>query len=462
MRRARVPLMLLLSMLAVIMQPATAGADSLTQLQARIAQAQQALKELAARRQGQQVQVEQLRSATDSSTAELRRIDQELLSTISKLNDAEASLQRVQQEQQALEGQIAEKQAQIEQRANVYATRLRALYKFTRTSPLEELLAARSFSDALQRITMMQAVARVDNYLLAQLRAEQQDLLKAHEALQQKRAEEQALRDEIERQRQVLVQRRAEQAAAVARAQAQQQQAEAQLSSWDQQARDLSAQITALQSQYQQELAEIERQRQLEEQRRREEAARAAAQATATAQAAAAAQATARARPGSSGSVSAAQGGALPPLPGQITTSGLGPSASGLIWPLTNPVVTTEFGERTFAQSFHTGIDLAQSLYTPVMAAGDGIVLESGLAVPGHPEQSYGMMVIIGHSQTLSTLYAHLDNRAHAPVVKAGQQVKRGQVIGYVGMTGLTTGPHLHFEVRVSGNPQNPRNFLPR
>ncbi|NCV01802.1 MAG: M23 family metallopeptidase, partial [Proteobacteria bacterium] len=61
----------------------------------------------------------------------------------------------------------------------------------------------------------------------------------------------------------------------------------------------------------------------------------------------------------------------------------------------------------------------------------------------------------------LATLYAHLDNRGMPPVVKEGQVVRRGQVLGYIGMTGLTSGPHVHFEVLVNDQPINPRKYLP-
>jgi murein DD-endopeptidase MepM/ murein hydrolase activator NlpD len=135
--------------------------------------------------------------------------------------------------------------------------------------------------------------------------------------------------------------------------------------------------------------------------------------------------------------------------------------APAFAWPVFNAVVTTEFGEPTFAQSAHSGIDLAQRRLSPVLAAADGIVLACGLAVPGDPEQSYGMMVVIAHTRTIATLYAHLENEAAPPPVTPGQLVKRGQIVGYIGMTGLTTGPHLHFEVRLAGQCHNPRDFLP-
>ena len=146
---------------------------------------------------------------------------------------------------------------------------------------------------------------------------------------------------------------------------------------------------------------------------------------------------------------------------GSVRTNLLQPSTLGFVWPVTDPDVTTEFGERNFAQSFHTGIDLAKPMETAIRAAADGIVLKAGLAIPGVPSASYGMMVVVAHGPTLATLYAHLDNRGMPPVVKEGQVVRRGQVLGYIGMTGLTSGPHVHFEVLVNDQPINPRKYLP-
>jgi septal ring factor EnvC (AmiA/AmiB activator) len=156
-----------------------AHADALTDLKARIAQAQNTVRDLTLRRQGQQAVVEQLRGETGAYAAELRKIDAELLAAVGRFREAEAGLAAVEVEVEQLEEQIAEKELAVQQRASVYGTRLRALYKFTRTSPLEQLLAARSFSDALRRVTAMQAVTRVDNRLLGQLRDEHEELVRA-------------------------------------------------------------------------------------------------------------------------------------------------------------------------------------------------------------------------------------------------------------------------------------------
>ena len=136
-----------------------------------------------------------------------------------------------------------------------------------------------------------------------------------------------------------------------------------------------------------------------------------------------------------------------------------GVAAGPYIWPLQG-YITQEFFHAGPGYYGHTGIDIANSMYLPIVAANDGIVLEVGYAVPDNRYASYGMMVIIAHSQTEETLYAHLDDIDLLPTVAAGQFVSRGHTIGYLGLTGFTTGPHLHFEYRVNNTPLDPRIVL--
>lgn len=98
----------------------------------------------------------------------------------------------------------------------------------------------------------------------------------------------------------------------------------------------------------------------------------------------------------------------------------------------------------------HTGIDLAADGGTPILAAGDGVISFSDW------DGGYGNCIIIDHSDTLQTLYAHM----MLPGLPAGTKVKAGDVIGYVGTTGNSTGNHLHFEVLVDGQWQNPRDYI--
>ncbi len=124
-------------------------------------------------------------------------------------------------------------------------------------------------------------------------------------------------------------------------------------------------------------------------------------------------------------------------------------------------IITTRFGGSTIFQAFHPGLDIANAKYTPIHAAAAGVVVWAGLAVPGDDHGSYGNCVIIRHNDHISTLYAHMDDQIHPLEVRAGDMVQQGQVIGYEGMTGWTTGPHLHFEVRVDNIQVDPLLLIP-
>lgn len=122
-------------------------------------------------------------------------------------------------------------------------------------------------------------------------------------------------------------------------------------------------------------------------------------------------------------------------------------------WPVRG-WVTSHFGNRTSPFSgilkFHEGIDIAAQTGTPVIAPADGVVIKAGFGT------GYGNMVEISHGYGIRTLYAH-NSRLN---VKAGQKVKRGDVIAYVGDSGSSTGPHLHYEVRINNIPVNPARYL--
>lgn len=107
------------------------------------------------------------------------------------------------------------------------------------------------------------------------------------------------------------------------------------------------------------------------------------------------------------------------------------------------------FNRRVF--SFHNGVDFSGRIGTPIYATGDGVVIDPRQGMSG-----YGRFVLINHGFNYKTLYAHL----HRALVKPGDRVKRGQVIGYLGNTGSSTGPHLHYEVIKAGNPVNPMNYI--
>jgi murein DD-endopeptidase MepM/ murein hydrolase activator NlpD len=143
--------------------------------------------------------------------------------------------------------------------------------------------------------------------------------------------------------------------------------------------------------------------------------------------------------------IRSAQGGSS----GGATTASVSrsPSASGFIWPVSGPV-TSGFGWRW--GRLHEGIDIAVPTGTPVAAAAAGTVIYSGWM------GGYGNLVVIDHGGGLSTAYGHNSSLASG----VGQPVAQGQVIAYSGSTGHSTGPHVHFEVRVGGSPVDPLGYL--
>jgi len=123
------------------------------------------------------------------------------------------------------------------------------------------------------------------------------------------------------------------------------------------------------------------------------------------------------------------------------------PSSAGLVWPVSGPV-TSPFGWRW--GRMHEGIDIGVSYGTPIHAAASGTVIYCGW------ESGYGNLTVLDHGGNLATAYGHQSSIA----VSCGQHVGQGDVIGYVGSTGHSTGPHLHFEVRVNGSPVDPMGYL--
>jgi murein DD-endopeptidase MepM/ murein hydrolase activator NlpD len=123
------------------------------------------------------------------------------------------------------------------------------------------------------------------------------------------------------------------------------------------------------------------------------------------------------------------------------------------LWPVRGQI-SAGFGQRMDPFSgegaFHAGVDISVPFGTRVLTTADGIVLEAG------PESGYGNEILIDHGYGLTTKYGHLSRI----FVVVGQELKRGQAIGAVGMTGRTTGPHLHYEVHIHDTPVNPTKYL--
>ena len=325
---------------------------------------------------------------------------------VAQLADLDAQLAEIQAEQDAKAAQLAERKAML-------ADHVRAAYDSDRTSLLETILSADSFSDAINDVGYLIDIGNQDKVLAAQIVKDQQTLFALSQTVSQTRFDTAQLRAETAAQKKVL----------------------------DKSLADLRKARVKLKK------LEVATAQQLALQRK-------AYQNMAVNKAAAKAILANEAKENA-----ALQRKIRRLLSDQFNGGGIPSEYSGsFIWPL-HGTVTQEFGCTGFAWEpplgncahFHTGIDIAAPLGRRIHAAGDGKVLYAG------PLSDGAWVVIIAHSQHLITLYGHV--KTNIPV-HAGQFVKQGQVIAYVGMTGHTTGPHLHWSVELNHTWVNPRLFL--
>jgi murein DD-endopeptidase MepM/ murein hydrolase activator NlpD len=312
-----------------------------------------------------------------------------------------------------IEAQEVAKQAQLEERKAVLAQRLRIAYSTGEQSLIETVLSADSFSDAIADVGYFLDIGDQDKALAKQVAADQEALRAIHENVLSTRVQTEVLRLETAKQRKQLDARMVELRKAQARLKQLQAETARQLAHQRAAWKKLAANKVKLRHQI---------------------------------AAAAHAQAALKRKIDKLVAAQYQHGN----LPSQYNGT--------LIWPI-NGVLTQPFGCTGFGWEpplgncahFHNGIDLAAPLGTHIKAAGGGRVVFAG------PLSDGAWVVIIAHSASLQTWYAHLQTRIP---VRVGQFVRQGQTIGYVGMTGNTTGPHLHWMVELNGTFVNPRLFV--
>ena len=277
--------------------------------------------------------------------------------------------------------------------------RLVNIYKQSSPSTVDVLLAARSFQDVLDEFDYLGAIAAQDKKVAAQVGTAKRAVMRA-------RAKTAAVRQGLKQETRVIDARAQQQA--ILRGEL--------VSSRDSLATARAGKSHALVATKAQEQAEIQE-----------------------SQAIQAASATIAAK------LQAAQAGDSSTGTGQTAASA---SAAGFIWPVSGPI-TSPFGMRW--GTLHPGIDIGVPTGTPIHAAAAGTVIYCGW------EEGYGNLVVIDHHNGLGTAYGHQSRIA----VSCGANVAQGDVIGYSGCTGFCTGPHVHFEVRVNGQPVDPLAYLP-
>lgn len=353
---------------------------------------------------------------TKTLVSQKAEIDQEMEMSRQKIENLNEQIQQlnllIAEKQTELEASVAKEEALQKQ----YKARLRSMEETGSVSYWSILFRASSFSDLLDRVDMIREIAESDQLMLKQLSA-------ATQAVETERAD-------LEQQKLNLQQ--AEDDLAVEQAELETKRAKA-----DTLITQMQAEYASLSDEF---LAAEADEAAVREQIKKTETDYFNALAKEQAAAAAAAAAANKPSSGSNSSSSSSSGGA---------------SSGGFAFPLAYSTgVTCAYGPRVHPingnKSFHYGVDLAAGMNTEIYATKSGTVTGATYG------EANGYYVTINHGDGYSSIYAHMTNY----VVSVGDSVKQGQLIGYVGTTGWSTGPHLHFEILYNGSNVNPMNYI--
>ena len=349
-------------------------------------------------------------SETQTTIQQKSAIDQQITITEAEIRNANAQIQ-----QYSL--LIAEKQSELEaamkkqeQMNETYKARLRAMEEAGSVSYWSILFKANSFSDLLSRIDSIREVAEADQRMLRDIKAMADSIAKDRLELEEEMKAQEDAKAVLAEKEAVLQAQRAEADTLLLQLKKESDNLTEEFLANEEAEAEARAAVMAAQAEYEKALSA-------------EEAARLAAQ--------------------NKNNVAGGGGG------GSVS-----PSTSGFTNPLGYMNVTCAYGWRIHPlwgdRRFHTGVDLAGNQGAPIYA------IASGTVTSAYYNEANGYMVALSHGGGYGSLYAHMTGL----IVSAGQSVSQGQVIGYVGSTGWSTGPHLHFEIHINGATVNPMEYV--
>ena len=353
-------------------------------------------------------ELEDARSEAEAEAEALAVAEARVEDVLTAVAEAERAVERQQMAVDEAEDDLAALEAEVEHRKEATRARVVALYQGGGDGGLTALFAGESTSDILDRGALLEVVNRNDRRVFESVTASEravdaqaEHLAEERDALERVLAQQEELLTEVEELRE-------DQAIAAAEAEAEVDELEQHADYLEEETRELAA------------------------------ASRRSARA----------ERTSRSAAGGSSNSNSSSGEQPAQSSGSSGEASSGSGGGGWQWPAQGRV-TSGYGTRW--GRLHAGIDVANSTGTPVVASRGGRVTHAGSM------SGYGNTVLIDHGGGIVTVYAHLNSIA----VGTGQQVGGGQRIGGMGCSGSCTGTHVHFEVRVNGNAQNPRGYLP-
>lgn len=389
------------SLIAILFLSGALPMEAAENLQDKIQDFQQEQEQLKDEMEQLEEEVDQLEEKATETEIRIQEISREIDQQIQELERLDGEIEETEAEIKATQAELEAAEEELAEKEEFLGTRMRASYQQGSINYLEVLFEAEDFIDFLSRLNYIQAIVDKDMELIAEVE-KQRDQIQAHkEDLEDQKEHLKSLYAEAEAKRQEMEQNRQAQERLHAELMEQKQLKEESLNEKEQEAEQIQERIVELQRQ-----------------------------------------------------------------------DGVGVSGQ-LAWPVEDfgpGYITSPFGYRNHpvygGRRFHSGIDIGipRSRWpgshhfngnpVNIRAAESGVIMFAG--IQGSLNSGYGRVIIVDHGQGYSTVYAH----ARDILVSEGQEVSRGEPIGIVGSTGLSTGPHLHFEVLKNGSPQNPMEYL--
>jgi peptidoglycan hydrolase CwlO-like protein len=371
-------------------------------------------------------EIKKLQSQQKLLSEEIKKLDLAVEETSGKIRNLTADIDQTEQDIEQLQKEIAEVQARIEKRNEILKERVRSLQESGGViSYLEVLLGSQSFSDFIDRMSAVTTIFEADKQIIREQQADKALKEKKESELTEKRNRLQENLEELQQLQQQLNKQMNEKNRLMADLKQKEEEHHNHKMELEEEQELLKKQEAAVKQQLQQ----------LEEQKRAEAARKNSAS------------------PSRGNHVSSSGGS-------HASSSNVPPVTSGVFMRPANGPITSGFGYRSFDNEFHPGIDIGKrGSVVPVVAAADGYVFRSYFS------SSYGNVIFITHvinGQVYTTVYAHLEAR----LVGEGQRVQKGQIIGYMGNTGESSGPHLHFELHrgqwnaAKSNAVNPLDYI--
>lgn len=391
---------------ALIIQPVegTAKSKTISQIDKELKQLQEQAKQAKQQQEKAANQKQEAQHYVNKNTNYLKELLVQIDAVSNQLSQIAMDIENTEQDLRATAQKLDETKARIEERSHLLDSRIRLMYTDGAVSYLDVLLSSTSFTDFLERADSLQAIADQDHVLLEEHKRDKELIVQQKQQLEQDYAKVKQLYADAESHKSQLEAKEVEK-----------QQLIAKYSEEIEQSEEISEEQEAL-------LIELATKRAaLEQEKNKLKAAQVY---------------TYKKRANGSGGFKGNGGSMSVPVNGARISSNYG----------------TRIHPITGVRKKHTGVDMAAPQGTDIHAA------EGGIVIVAEWWSGYGNTVIIDHGGDVWTLYGHIRNGGIK--VEKGQQVKKGEKIAEVGSTGNSTGPHLHFEVRINGNPVDPMPYL--